>query len=498
MPRLLLRLRPSLSIVAPLALVALLAVLWLGYTATLRPVTVEINGQAHTIRTHQTTPRGLLREAGIDLNGMDLVEAELDQPLLPGEPLVVHKARPFVIEADGQITTHYTHSHTVFDLLREANIRLGDHDDIWMNGRRYGVSAPLPALQTARRGPGLQDSLVNWRGTTTHLLVRRAVPLAVTDGPARYSLLTTAQSLGQALLDAGIAIYQGDQVHPDLVSAVEPGMHVMIARSKPLTIQADNRIIATRSREDNVGDILRQENIDIGLKDYCVPIAETGLSSNMHIRVIRVVEKLVYEDNPIEFETVWQADRELEIDHRHVKHSGAAGIERRRIRIHFEDGVETYRVEEESWVAQKPTTRVIAYGTKILEQRLDTPDGTIRYWRKLRLKTTSYTPATCGKSRDHPQYGITKLGWRATKGIVAVDPRVISLRTEVYVPGYGLATAADTGGAIKWKRIDLCYDEGNLVQWHNWSDVYLLWPPPPANEIPWVIPDWPPEYQVEP
>jgi 3D (Asp-Asp-Asp) domain-containing protein len=44
-------------------------------------------------------------------------------------------------------------------------------------------------------------------------------------------------------------------------------------------------------------------------------------------------------------------------------------------------------------------------------------------------------------------------GW----GIIAVDPRVIALGTRVYVPGYGYAVAADTGGAIKGHIIDVCY-----------------------------------------
>ena len=54
--------------------------------------------------------------------------------------------------------------------------------------------------------------------------------------------------------------------------------------------------------------------------------------------------------------------------------------------------------------------------------------------------------------------GITATGLRARKGIVAVDPRVIPLGTRLYVPGYGEALAADTGGWIKDQRIDLCFE----------------------------------------
>lgn len=54
--------------------------------------------------------------------------------------------------------------------------------------------------------------------------------------------------------------------------------------------------------------------------------------------------------------------------------------------------------------------------------------------------------------------GITATGLRARKGLVAVDPKVIRLGTKLYIEGYGIAIAADTGGWIKGNRIDLCFE----------------------------------------
>jgi len=94
------------------------------------------------------------------------------------------------------------------------------------------------------------------------------------------------------------------------------------------------------------------------------------------------------------------------------------------------------------------------------------------------MLATSYSASTAGVSTSSPHYGRTATGLQMRDGIVAVDPRVISLGSQVYVPGYGVGLAADTGGAIKGKRIDLGYADENLQLWYRWVDVYLLTPVP--------------------
>lgn len=49
----------------------------------------------------------------------------------------------------------------------------------------------------------------------------------------------------------------------------------------------------------------------------------------------------------------------------------------------------------------------------------------------------------------------TATGVYPKRGIVAVDPKVIPLGTKLYIEGYGYAVAADTGGVIKGKIIDV-------------------------------------------
>ncbi len=68
------------------------------------------------------------------------------------------------------------------------------------------------------------------------------------------------------------------------------------------------------------------------------------------------------------------------------------------------------------------------------------------------MEATAYLPT------DGDGYGITATGIPATYGVAAVDPYVIPLGSRLYIPGYGEAIAADTGGAIYGNRIDLCME----------------------------------------
>lgn len=54
--------------------------------------------------------------------------------------------------------------------------------------------------------------------------------------------------------------------------------------------------------------------------------------------------------------------------------------------------------------------------------------------------------------------GLTASGTYVRHGVIAVDPRIIPLGTRVYIPGYGVAVAEDTGGSIIGNRIDIAFD----------------------------------------
>ncbi len=60
-------------------------------------------------------------------------------------------------------------------------------------------------------------------------------------------------------------------------------------------------------------------------------------------------------------------------------------------------------------------------------------------------------------------------------GICAVDPNVIPPHSVFYVPGYGPCKAADKGGAVKGKRIDLGFEDIRKGWWsRRYTDIFTF------------------------
>ncbi len=120
------------------------------------------------------------------------------------------------------------------------------------------------------------------------------------------------------------------------------------------------------------------------------------------------------------------------------------------------DGVaiKTERTEERV----EPVEAIIQMGTSGFKQ---SSRSSFTRDKVLTMESTAYLPT------DGSGTGRTASGRKAAFGVVAVDPKVIPLGTLLFVEGYGFAIAADTGGAIKGNKIDVCLH--NRKEALNWG-----------------------------
>lgn len=461
------------------------------------PVFVYVDGQERLVRTQAATVGEVVAEAGIELGPDDVILVEGDD-VDPTDPLVRTEA-PRVAAVQTTALGRFSPS---------------------------ARSAPYEA---------------NAAGGPVKVVIKRAVPVTVYDGNLPITINTAASTVGEALHKAGIGIYLADIVRPDLKSAVEPGMQVYIERSKavtiisddpeltpqgsfvtrttratlgevledegivltgreevtpsldsavhhgievrirrfhPVSIEVDGQVISTKTKRATVRELLADEKISLGPADRVEPGLDAVPEDGTVVTITRVENVVVEEEEPIPYESLgWQPDPELELDTTAYQ-PGEPGVLKRKVNVTYENGQPVDRQVLEEWVESEPVPEINWYGTKIVLREIETPEGTFTYWRKLDVLATHYYDSGGGKPVGHPQYGITRTGTRTGWGTMAVDPNVIPLWTQAYVPGYGVATALDTGGGVRGKHIDLWYPEGDSRWGVRYPTIYLLTPVP--------------------
>lgn len=182
----------------------------------------------------------------------------------------------------------------------------------------------------------------------------------------------------------------------------------------------------------------------------------------------RFEEKFATSSAEIKFETEYKDDPETEAGIEAIVQEGESGKKITTIRITYYDGEEFDR-DIVDVKTENPKNKIISRGTKIVWKTMQTPEGEIKYWKKMRVYATHYDSRCPGCNET------TAIGMRAGKGVIAVDPKVIKMRSQVYIPGYGRAVAGDTGGAIKGNIIDLGFDDARTAGWRaQYVDIYLL------------------------
>ena len=453
----------NISAAIPLALAA--AGLGVLYYATARPALLMIDGEPLELRTHARRPMELLNEAGVVLGPYDALVPDHDTELSWDDgtlPVVkLNQSRSVILADQGSTRLVETAETDPANLIAH---QLFPGDRLIVNG--------LPARSD----------------TPSHIQVKRSVPVTLAVNGRERLLHSAAPTLGEALWESGVLLYEGDRLDPVPSTPLVGPIEARLERSAPVFIRLGGEQIRARSAADSVEGALADAGLHLVGLDYTVPDSTEPLPADGQIQLVRVREQVQMEQEPLSFETLYQPIDTLEIDNQQIVQPGAYGVTTNRLRVRMEDGAEVSRILEGEWVAQEPRPQILGYGTRIRVQTIATADGPLDYWRAVQMYATSYSPSRAGVSPDAPWFGITASGKRLKRGLVAIDRSLIPFGTTMYVPGYGYAEAADTGGGVKGRWIDLGYEDDNWVSWSGYVTVYFLTPIPSPESIVYIFP----------
>lgn len=416
-----------------------------------KSVTLEVDGKQQTLTTRNLTVASLLKDVGVAYSETDAVQPSPGSLLMNAMEIVVWHSATIVILDGGQEIQVSSAASSPEAWLEAAGISIGSSDRVFVDGEEFDPTQPVVYAIEHR------------------VEIHRLLKITLNQDGKTRTFTSTALTVGEALSEADVNLTPTDRLDPAAETPLTTATTITLLSSRDLTIQIGDEIIKVRASADTVGAALAQAGLSLQGLDTSQPAAEKPLPANGIIRVVRVNEVTTLETESIPFDTIFEAQADMNIDTQKITQFGQIGLSASRTRIRYEDGEETARVVETKQVLVEPVTQIEGFGTRITVQTMDSPDGPVEYYRALDFYATSYYP----RMTSPPWYGAVACGGKWKPGYVAVDLNYIPCGTRLYVPGYGFAVAMDTA-YISGAWIDLGYPDNAYVGWHRHVTVYFL------------------------
>ena len=346
------------------------------------------------------------------------------------------------LSLDGKKQMVNTHADTINELLEELDVEVGKEDYLSL-AKGTEISDDLQVVWT----PAVEVELTIDRKTT--------------------SVWTLSDTVGEFMKEEGIQLRAEDKVSEGMDETIEEGMNIKIEKAFPIVLKVGNKEREVWSTSTTVAGLLKSEKVSVKELDRVSPELSDRLTGKTAVTVTKVEKVTDVVEEPINYEIISRKDSSLEKGKERVITEGQKGLISKTYELTKENGkiVSKELISEET--VEEKIDQVVAVGTK--EKRAavkrvsasSSSSSTDEYY----VTATAYTSGCNGCSGKTA----TGINLRANPNakVIAVDPSFIPLGTKVYIEGYGYATAADTGGAVSGKKIDVFVP--SAADAYNWG-----------------------------
>ena len=262
-------------------------------------------------------------------------------------PSIANNQRAITIHDGSRTITVTTQAATIGDVLKRADIQMGEHD------------LSEPAQDTPLISPAYT---VN---------VYRARPVTIVDGAIHKHIMSPYHSARSIVSHAEIDLYDEDIVTKqrvdDFLDMSTPGIVVELDRALPLKLVLYGKQTNVRTQATTVQELLAEKDITLGPKDEVSKSLETPLKADMVLDVYRDGAKTETKEEDIDFPTRTIQDADREIGYQEVKTKGVKGKRTVTYQVTLKNGKETARKKIQSVVTKEPKEEVVIVGTKRTE-----------------------------------------------------------------------------------------------------------------------------------
>nr|WP_237690994.1 3D domain-containing protein [Paenibacillus caui] len=191
---------------------------------------------------------------------------------------------------------------------------------------------------------------------------RKSIQLKV-DGKT-MAVETRQTNVEDFLKEQEIVIKTEDAVTPAIDNKLKDGDQVVVDHAAPVTVIADGKNSKRFTTADTVKIALLEAGVSVAEQDKVYPSLDSQVTPEMKIRVVRVNKITVRQPVSVPFQTVKTSDPKLLAGKTKVIQDGSNGQTVHYVEKVFQDGQLISKRWVSKAVAKPATARVIAVGTK--------------------------------------------------------------------------------------------------------------------------------------
>ncbi|MCQ4607239.1 resuscitation-promoting factor [Corynebacterium pseudogenitalium] len=205
--------------------------------AAQKDVTVDVNGEATSLKTFSGDVAGALQAAGVEVKDSDVVYPAPAEKLSNGDTVTVRTAKPVAVVVDGVAKEITSTALTVGEVMDE-------------------VGVPPASSSDLDKGTKLVDGL-NVDVTTPKII-------AINDGGNVTYASVAKKTVGELLADRGITFDSDDRLNHPLDAAVYPNMEIVldrvnvVKRAEVLPIEAPVEYVDDEELETGNEEVLEE------------------------------------------------------------------------------------------------------------------------------------------------------------------------------------------------------------------------------------------------
>lgn len=197
-----------------------------------------------------------------------------------------------------------------------------------------------------------------------------------------FELASKSQTVEYFLNEQKISLSADDFIFPEKNAKIYSGTHIIILRSKKITIKEGGKTFQTHTLQNTVEQaIWENENIQFSDDDIANPTRKTLLQDGMTIIVTHVIIKEETKQQSIDFKTISNEDDSLGWRIKKITQKGIKGTREIKYRVVYYDGKEMSRKILENNIIKDPVDEIATQGTYMKLGKAAKGQGTWYAWK---------------------------------------------------------------------------------------------------------------------